>query len=32
MEWEALPALAKQAWHNRAEIAVTIWRKSVGWP
>ena len=32
MEWEALPALAKQAWRNRAEIAVTIWRKSVGWP
>jgi hypothetical protein len=32
MEWEALPALAKQAWRNRAGIAVTIWRKSVGWP
>jgi hypothetical protein len=31
-EWQSLSVLAKQAWQNRARIAVTVWRKSVGDP
>jgi hypothetical protein len=31
-EWQSLSVLAKQAWRNRAQIAVTFWRRSVGAP
>jgi hypothetical protein len=32
MEWQALSVLAKQAWRNRAQVEVTIWRRKVGQP
>jgi hypothetical protein len=32
MGWKSLSVLKKQAWRNRARMAVTIWRKKVGQP